>query len=307
MMLSEIFNPKKTLQLFGHDKNFNFFKKLILNKRFPKILMLTGEKGIGKSTLVNHLMNFYFDKKNYDEKNKIIYDNGSFFNQFTENLFPNIIYLNGSDFQNIKIEEIRKLRNTLFKTQIINDKRFVILDDIDTFNSNSLNALLKTIEEPNSNHFILINNKSKPLLETIKSRCVKIHLTIKKKESLEITSMLLDYFKHKAVLENNLVHVSPGSFLKFNFIFNKNKIDTSNKFLNNLSKILNLYSKDKSNFYRDLLLFYTEYYLAKNKTEMIGNLKLIEQRSLIIKDINDFFLYNINQNSLMRSIERRFE
>ena len=46
-------------------------------------------------------------------------------------------------------------------------------------------------------------------------------------------------------------------------------------------------------------MFYTEYYLAKNKTEMIGNLKLIEQRSLIIKDINDFFLYNINQNSLM--------
>ena len=39
---------------------------------------------------------------------------------------------------------------------------------------------------------------------------------------------------------------------------------------------------------------------------MIGNLKLIEQRSLIIKDINDFFLYNVNQNSLIRSIERRF-
>ena len=29
--------------------------------------MLTGEKGIGKSTIINHLMHYYFDKKNYDE------------------------------------------------------------------------------------------------------------------------------------------------------------------------------------------------------------------------------------------------
>ena len=65
--------------------------------------------------------------------------------------------------------DIEKLKNDLLKTQIKNDKRFVILDDVDSFNSNSLNALLKIIEEPNNNYFILINNKSKPVLETIKS------------------------------------------------------------------------------------------------------------------------------------------
>ena len=306
MMLNEIFNPKKTLRLFGHDKNFNFFKELILNKKLPKVLMLNGEKGIGKFTLVNHLMYFYFDKLNYDKKNKIINDKSSFYIQFTENLFSNIIYLNGSEFKNIKIEEIRKLKNDLLKTQIKNDKRFVILDDVDSFNSNSLNALLKIIEEPNNNYFILINNKSKPVLETIKSRCIKINLTMNKDEKIKNIYMLLNYFKQKAVLENNLISVSPGLFLKFNFIFNEKKIDITNNFLDNLNIILNLHNKDKNNFYRDLLLFYTEYYLAKNNTKMIGNLKLIEQRSLIIKDINDFFLYNVNQNSLIRSIERRF-
>ncbi len=306
MMLNEIFNPKKTLRLFGHDKNFDFFKELILNKKLPKVLMLNGEKGIGKFTLVNHLMYFYFDKLNYDKKNKIINDKSSFYIQFTENLFSNIIYLNGSEFKNIKIEEIRKLKNDLLKTQIKNDKRFVILDDVDSFNSNSLNALLKIIEEPNNNYFILINNKSKPVLETIKSRCIKINLTMNKDEKIKNIYMLLNYFKQKAVLENNLISVSPGLFLKFNFIFNEKKIDITNNFLDNLNIILNLHNKDKNNFYRDLLLFYTEYYLAKNKTKMIGNLKLIEQRSLIIKDINDFFLYNVNQNSLIRSIERRF-
>ena len=224
MMLNEIFNPKKTLRLFGHDKNFDFFKELILNKKLPKVLMLNGEKGIGKFTLVNHLMYFYFDKLNYDKKNKIINDKSSFYIQFTENLFSNIIYLNGSEFKNIKIEEIRKLKNDLLKTQIKNDKRFVILDDVDSFNSNSLNALLKIIEEPNNNYFILINNKSKPVLETIKSRCIKINLTMNKDEKIKNIYMLLNYFKQKAVLENNLISVSPGLFLKFNFIFNEKKL-----------------------------------------------------------------------------------
>ena len=31
--------------------------------------MLSGEKGIGKSTTINHLMHYYFDKDNYDDIN----------------------------------------------------------------------------------------------------------------------------------------------------------------------------------------------------------------------------------------------
>ena len=60
----------------------------------------------------------------------------------------------------------------------INNKRFIILDDIE-LNLNSLNALLKTLEEPGkSDHFILINNRSKNLIETIKSRCLEIRIII---------------------------------------------------------------------------------------------------------------------------------
>ena len=60
-------------------------------------------------------------------------------------------------------------------TSLNNHKRFVILDDVEIFNKSSLNALLKIIEEPNENiHFILINNKSKPLLGTIRSRSLEI-------------------------------------------------------------------------------------------------------------------------------------
>ena len=103
-----------------------------------------------------------------------------FLNQFIENLFPNILYLNGSDYRNVRIDDIRKIINHLNKSPIKKDKRFIILDDVETFNINSLNALLKIIEEPNKeNYFILINNKTKPLIETIKSRCLEIKIFLK--------------------------------------------------------------------------------------------------------------------------------
>ena len=99
-----------------------------------------------------------------------------------------------------------------------------MLDDIETFNTNSLNAILKIIEEPaDNNFFILINNKTKPLLETIKSRCLelKIFFDFKKKEN--ISNFLFEYFKQNKIFKHNIIDVSPGLFLKYNYIFTEKK------------------------------------------------------------------------------------
>ena len=61
--------------------------------------------------------------------------------------------------------------------------------------ANSLNALLKIIEEPGkNNYFFLINNKSKPLLETIKSRSLEIKIVLNEKKRIEIINHLIDFF-----------------------------------------------------------------------------------------------------------------
>ena len=72
MNIAQTFNPKKTPKLIGMEKHFEFLKFLIVNDKLPKVSLLSGEKGIGKSTLVNHLMYFYFDKNNYDSKNILL-------------------------------------------------------------------------------------------------------------------------------------------------------------------------------------------------------------------------------------------
>ena len=307
MNFKNYFNPKKTMRLVGLYEKFNFFKKLILEGKFPQALIFSGDKGLGKSTLIFHLMYYYFDKQNYDEKNNLVIKDNNIFKQINENLYPGIIYLDGSKLKNIKIDDVRNLRNDLLKTPFTK-KRFIILDDVELFNTNSLNALLKVIEEPRkNNYFILINNQTKPILATIKSRCLEVKLIMSDNKKKQITNTLLNYFNLEEILDRDLITVSPGNFLRINYFFVEKKIDIEGDPISNLSKILNLYKKEKDIFYRDLLLFFADYYLIINKSGKTSNKKkFIENRSFVVKNINDFFLYNLSQNTLLNSLEDSF-
>ena len=307
-MLQLNFNPKKTTRLFGLENEFNLLKKMISSDKFPKTLMLTGNRGVGKSTMISHLMHYYFDKKTYNENENTFASESFFLNQFIENLFPNILYLNGSDYRNVRIDDIRKIINDLNKSPIKKDKRFIILDDIDSFNINSLNALLKIIEDPGKNNFfILINNKSNKLLNTIKSRSIEIKIMINNQDRLSISTSLLKYFNQDRIFDENLVSSTPGNFLKFNYIFNNNSLDINEKFLTNFSNILRIYKKEKDIFYKEMLLFFVEYNFQKLKLQgMLNNKKFIEKKLMILQNINDFFLYNLNQNTLLSNLEENY-
>tara|TARA_B100001121_G_scaffold99485_1_gene88081 strand:+ start:1754 stop:2683 length:930 start_codon:yes stop_codon:yes gene_type:complete len=304
MILSKYFNPKETLILYGYEKYFDFFKELIDKDKLPKVTMLTGEKGIGKSTFVNHLMHYYYDRKNYNQENLSICGNTIFHANFKNNTFPNIYFLNINNFKNIKVDDVRKLKQNLLKTSVINQSRFVILDDVETFNLSSLNALLKIIEEPSKNtHFILINNKSKSLIETIKSRSLEIKITFNNNQKIKILSSLILLFKQHELINKDLLSTSPGNFLRFNHMFNE-KLNIENSLVNNIKIILNLYKKEKDIFFKELLIFVTEYYLQKYRLEKkYNNKKYIEKRSNLLKYINEFFLFNLNQNTLLSFFE----
>ena len=180
------FNSKNSLNLYGLEKDFNFLSNLYSTKKLPNVLMLSGSKGCGKSTLINHFLFSIFDSVNYDRDKLIISDSSKLLKQLNNNIFQNIIYLQGSDFKSIKVDNIRDLKSKILKSSIVDKERFIILDDVELFNINSLNALLKIIEEPSKkNYFILINNKTKPLIDTIKSRCLEIKVILDEVKRVE--------------------------------------------------------------------------------------------------------------------------
>ena len=51
-------NPSTQINLFEHKDIFNQLYKLYKNDNLPNKILLSGEKGIGKSTLAYHLISF---------------------------------------------------------------------------------------------------------------------------------------------------------------------------------------------------------------------------------------------------------
>jgi DNA polymerase-3 subunit delta' len=301
------FDNKNSLNLFNLRENFKFISELYSKKNLPKVLMFTGNKGSGKSTLINHFLYSVFDSDNYDKETLSIAENSSFLGQFQNNIFSNIIYIKGADYKSVKIEDIRNLKKQILQSTISKKDRFIIFDDVELFNQNSLNALLKIIEEPSQkNYFFLINNKRKPLLETIKSRAVEIKIILNEKQRLEIINKLVNLYKLDLILEPKPSQLSPGNFVKFNFICKEYDILPTNNFIENLSLLIDIYKKKKDILIINLLFYLTDQYLKHIKDKnLVKNDKIFEIKDHIINNLNNFILYNINQNSLINAINEK--
>ena len=307
MNANEYNDPKNSLVLFGLENKLDFLIKLYKSKKLPRVLMISGKKGIGKFTLINHFLNYIYDKDHYDLKNKSINSQTQFNKQYLNSIFSDIIYLSGDNFKNVKIDDIRDLKSKILKTNISEKERFIILDDIELFNANSLNALLKIIEEPTSkNYFVLINNKTKPLMETIYSRSLEIKILLSNETRIKVIESLIKKNDLEVFIDFNSSNLTPGNFLSFNKIFEENKINTGEDFLINLEILLNLYKKNKNIDLINIILFLTDYYFYNLQEKKIDNIeRVIENKSFVINNINKFISYNLNQNSLINAINNK--
>jgi hypothetical protein len=97
--------------------------------------------------------------------------------------------------------------------------------------------------------------------------------------------------------------LTPGNFIKFNYFFEENKISINDDYLKNLGNLLNLYKKDKQTIFIDLILFLTNSYFDNlNNKKLFTNEKIVEYKRFVFENINKFFLYNLNQNALLNTI-----
>ena len=309
MEYPKYFDPKKSLNLYGLEKDFNFLSSLYKVKRLPKVLMLSGIKGSGKSTLINHFLFSIFDGKNYNKNELNLLESSSFYNQFKNKIFQNIIYLKGLDFKSVNVEDIRNLKSQILQSSIINNDRFIVLDDIESFNISSLNALLKIIEEPSqNNYFILINNQTKSLIDTIKSRSLVLKIILSEHKRLEIINKLIKLHNIETILNPEKSKLSPGMFIKFNYIFNEYDISFNNDFLDNLSLLLNLYKKDKEILFIDIAFYLTDFYFKEYKNKNIKkNGNIYEIKTFVLNNLNKFLTYNLSQNSLLNAISDKLK
>ncbi len=180
-------------KLIGHKYIFNELIYLEQIKKLPNKILINGPKGIGKKLLVNHLLNYFYSNNNeqfYNLKSNEYNQNNNLSKMISANSHPNIFKIKKKkDKKIIDIDQIREMIQFTNQTSFNNDRKFIVIEDINLMGINSANALLKSIEEPNNQtYYILINNSEFKILETIKSRCLEFKSNLKNSEVVEIVN-----------------------------------------------------------------------------------------------------------------------
>ena len=147
--------PYKQIKLIGLKKFMDELIRLNLHGNLPNKIILSGPKGVGKATMAYHFINFVLsqnEKYEYDLKNFEINPENKTYKTILNRSNPNLITIDlEAEKKSIDINQIRKLIINLSKSSFNNKPRFILIDNIECLNINSVNALLKVLEEPNSN------------------------------------------------------------------------------------------------------------------------------------------------------------
>ena len=332
-------------ELIGNEKLTNTLINSFHNNSLSNSIILTGQKGIGKSTLAFYFINkvissFYSSEHLSNIQNNLIYKNSH----------SNIKYIVrelDSKTEKIKkfitIDQIRNLNNFFHQSSFEHIPKFIIIDSADDLNINSANALLKNLEEPKINtFFILISHQLSNLLPTIRSRCLKFNLET---PTIDNFSKILKLYDENYNLNDlnfiyKLSHSSPGIAIQIN---NINLIslynDTLEILLNhktlsskliNLSKIVGKFSNDNYKIYLMLLRFILmnilkinlgfnddNHFFSNSITDFnFENFKSKSSNYLIILDYlnkneNDLFIYNLDKKifflNIFSSLNHKYE
>ena len=195
MQKNEIFNkdflPIRQKKLFFYNQYFKLFIKLYKNNLLPNKILLTGQSGLGKSTFAYHFINSILSDKedfSYDFMNFTINPLNRSFRLINQQYHPNFYLIeNFIDKQTIGIKQVKNMITYVNKTSYERKIKFILIDNAEYLNLHSVNALLKIIEEPPLNTFIIfIHNSSIKLIETLKSRCIEFKIFFSNQEKQKI-------------------------------------------------------------------------------------------------------------------------
>ena len=182
--------------IIGQDKAITILSKTIRRGRIPSSYLFAGESGIGKKLTAMNLAKtlncltlpvlsvtgggetdgYSLDRDEHGGAMDAC-DICDSCKKIDKGIHPDFLLITPESGQ-IRIEEIRRIDDTLSLKAFEGRYKIVIVDDADTMNQYAANAFLKTLEEPPENSLIiLIASNPDRLPDTIRSRCSRINFT----------------------------------------------------------------------------------------------------------------------------------
>ena len=163
-------------------KNFPWIDKKISSIDLANLshaLIVEGQEGVGKNQICQFLINGLLNEKNSQNLIK----NNSHPDLFCINNETLISYFQREDKDKVKnktkkipVGFIREAIDFIMLKSGLSKNKILFIDGAENLTISSQNALLKTLEEPPQNTYIIIqSNRFKCLNQTIYSRCQLIH------------------------------------------------------------------------------------------------------------------------------------
>ncbi|MGN1327933.1 MAG: DNA polymerase III subunit delta' [Clostridia bacterium] len=156
--------------IIGNNKIKKELEENVKNGNISHSYMFLGQEGIGKRQIAIEFAKMILC---LSEKNRAC-DICNSCIKFKSNNNPDFTILE-PDGNSLKIAQIRDIQEKIYEKPIVSNKKVFIIDDSDKMTEEAQNSLLKTLEEPPEYIvIILITSNENKLLNTIKSRCLKI-------------------------------------------------------------------------------------------------------------------------------------
>lgn len=285
---------------------FEIYQKINFDK-LPHGIIINGSNGIGKKLLANEIAAKLLINKTTNSLDRELIESNSHPDLFIVDkdkiILRHITYRKSQKKEDWD-EELgeRNVNNFLSMSLSISRNKVVILFNAETMNPQSQAAILKTLEEPSPNSYIIFTtNRPKSLFETIYSRCQVINIPNLTESSLN------DWLNKNGISDLNSNHfpsyISPlnilkdiqndqySSFKNFVFIISdyiENKLDT------------NLAIKNISNLEIDFVTK-TNYLIEFLKILLKSNL-LSEELSGLYKKFNSSKFNNLKISNLIKEL-----
>ena len=189
------------------------------------------------------------------------------------------------DESSIKIEAIRQMQKKVQELPIVSEQKVYIIDDSELMTKEAQNCLLKTLEEPPEFVTIILRVSNENLiLNTIKSRCLKIYFNDLSEEELK------KYINEKLDISEfteNMIKACGGSIGKASIIYENKEIyseldriftNVENYTLTDVVSKLEILYKSKDEI-QDILEYLNTIFInkAKENIKYIDYIKYIEE------------------------------
>ncbi len=297
--------PSENIKLYGMSNFFNEILSLYNKKKLPTKILLSGKKGLGKSTLAYHFINYILslnEDYRYDLNHFTINKENKSFKLIQNNSHPNFFLIDLlKDKKSIDVAQIREMINYTNKSTFNNMAKFILIDNIEKLNKNSVNALLKIIEDPNEKiFFILINNSEKNILPTLKSRCLTFKINFTFDKSMHVSNQILNNNIFN-LINHNLINYynTPGEIIDLINFSNEKKINLKNYTLIDFLNLLidnGYYKKNKS--IRNLLINFVELFFLKEYKFSETKVTILSFYHDFINKVHNTEKFNLDEESL---------